>query len=778
MIGVSLTIRVQSVLGLYAEAKMIEKITKLTGIGVLHRPIPTPPLPFKKRTIIYAENGRGKSTFVAMLRSLSTGDTAELKQRETLKGQSPQVAELICSGKSHTLAHFSWTSIQPDIHIFDGTFIDESVYSGGQIVAGQRKNLQDFAIGQQGVKLAQAVDEYAKKIAEVGAAIKAASLSIERHIHGTMPVSRFISLKPLDDAETVLRDRRALRDAIARGQEIENLPSLAPLSLEPIPIGDVRELLAMTTTEVSADATSRVKEHINAVHADEMWIRQGYQFELNENCPFCAQPLKDAPILDAYQAYFSDAYEAYVGRLNSAFQKILLLVDASVPLKFRGVVDTNRARLDQWRLFFEAEQPKIDVPALSLAIANLRGMIEKLRDKKLSNPIQPIEISVEDDSAFQSFNLSVTRVDDYNNCIATLNARIADVKQSVAGGNLSTAQAAVDEAENQITRHTPEVDAECTLLLSAEKTKKSLEQEKETKRQELDEYSSAILTQYKDAINYHLKKCNVTFSISDLRNSYIAGKPRFDYAIEMHGTDVDLSSKPGSKITFATALSQGDKSTLAFAFFLARIEKDKNIDHKIIVFDDPLSSLDGNRRTYTRQQIAKFADSASQLIVLTHDAHSVSSVIRLLKGNECAVYRLKQVGDYSEFEASNVDDIVASSYKLQWKTLIKYSRYGTGQEADVVKAIRPLLEHNLHYRFPGDFSENNSLGDMLGKIRKADALSELAQLKSSLDELATVNSYCVDHTHGDHALSTQENIVGAELKGHCEWALSFIKGLK
>lgn len=757
---------------------MIENITKLAGIGVLHQPIPTPPLPFKKRTIIYAENGRGKSTFVAMLRSLSTGDTTELKQRETLKGRAAQVAELICSGKNHNLAQFSWNIIQPDIHIFDGAFIDANVYSGGQIVAGQRKNLQDFALGQEGVKLAQAVEEYATKIADAGAAVRTASQSLERRIRGSIPVARFVSLKPLDDAEAVLRDRRALRDAVARGQEIENIPSLAPLNMEPLPIGEVRELLAWTTTEVSADATRRVKEHINAVHADEVWLKQGYQFEYHENCPFCAQSLKGVPILDAYQAYFSEAYEAYVTRLQAAFQKILLLVDASVPLKLRGVVDTNRARLDQWRSFFEAEQPTIDVPAASLAVMNLRGVIERLRDKKLSNPIQPLEIDGEDASAFQPFNLSVTHVDDYNNSIAAMNTRIAEVKRSVAGGNLIAAQATVDEAENRIARHSPEVDAECALLLRAETTKKGLEQEKEIKRQELDEYSSTILTQYKDAINAHLKNCNVTFFISLLRNSYIAGKPRFDYAIEMHGTDVDLSSKPGSKVTFATALSQGDKSTLAFALFLARLEKDKNLSSKIIVFDDPLSSLDGNRRTYTRQQIAKFAESAAQLIVLTHDTHSVSSVFRLLKGNECVVYRLKQVGNYSEFEVSSVDDIVASSYKIQWKTLVKYARYATGQEADVVKSIRPLLEQNLHYRFPGDFSENDSLGGMLGKIRKADALSELAQLKISLDELATVNSYCVDHTHGDHALSTQENIVGAELKGHCEWALSFIKGLK
>jgi len=757
---------------------MIEKVTKLAGIGVLHQPIPTPPLRLKKQTIIYAENGRGKSTFVSMLRSLSTGDTAELKQRETLKGYASQIAELICRGKTHSLAQFSWNAIQPDIHIFDGTFIDTNVYSGGLILAGQRKNLQEFALGPEGVKLAQVVEEYAAKITNAGATVRAASQKIERRIRGILSVARFVGLEPLDGADVVLRDRRALRDAIARGQEIGRMPGLAPLSIEPLPISGSRELLARTTTEVSEDATRRIKAHINAVHANETWIKEGFQFEHGENCPFCAQSLIDVPVVEAYQAYFSEAYEAFVSRLRSTFQESLLLVESSIPIRLRGVVDTNRARLDQWRLFLEAEQPSIDLSSVSLAMTNLRGAIERLRDKKLSDPIQPLEIGDQDASAFEQFSLGVASIDDYNGNVAAINAKIIALKQSMAGGSLASAQAAVDDAENRMTRHMPEVDAECAELRMAERAKKELEEEKEAKRLELDEYSSAILTRYKDSINFHLKNCNVTFSISVLRNSYAGGRPRFDYALEMHGEDVDLASKPGSRVTFATALSHGDKSALAFALFLARLEKDKDLAHKIVVFDDPLSSLDGNRRAYTRQQIAKFAGSAAQLIVLTHDAQSVRAVIKLLKADECAVYRLKQVGDYSEFEVSSVDDIVASTYKIHWKTLVRYARYGAGRESDVVKSIRPLVEQILHLRFPGDFSEYSSLGDMIRQTCNADASSELSQLRSILEELAALNSYCIDHAHGDDALTAQEGIVGAELKGHCEWVLSFVRGLK
>ena len=42
---------------------MIEEIIKLKGIGMLHDSLPNGPLALSQAVAIYAENGRGKSTF-------------------------------------------------------------------------------------------------------------------------------------------------------------------------------------------------------------------------------------------------------------------------------------------------------------------------------------------------------------------------------------------------------------------------------------------------------------------------------------------------------------------------------------------------------------------------------------------------------------------------------------------------------------------------------------------------------------------------------------------
>ncbi len=50
---------------------------------------------FLSTTVIYAENGRGKTSFAAMLRSLSASDPALLLERATIGAKTPPSVELL-----------------------------------------------------------------------------------------------------------------------------------------------------------------------------------------------------------------------------------------------------------------------------------------------------------------------------------------------------------------------------------------------------------------------------------------------------------------------------------------------------------------------------------------------------------------------------------------------------------------------------------------------------------------------------------------------------------
>src|SRR5260370_31817817 len=81
---------------------------------------------------------------------------------------------------------------------------------------------------------------------------------------------------------------------------------------------------------------------------------------------------------------------------------------------------------------------------------------------------------------------------------------------------------------------------------------------------------------------------------------------------------VPLTSRQDDAPCFKNTLSEGDKSTLAFAFFIAALEKTPELDKQIVVFDDPLSSLDETRREATARLLLALSPTVNQLLVCTH----------------------------------------------------------------------------------------------------------------------------------------------------------------
>src|SRR5690606_18079003 len=96
-----------------------------------------------------------------------------------------------------------------------------------------------------------------------------------------------------------------------------------------------------------------------------------------------------------------------------------------------------------------------------------------------------------------------------------------------------------------------------------------------------------------------------------------------DYRLVVRRQEIKLGSSSdfSSGHNFATTLSEADKRTLALAFFVARIEAEPSLSSKIVILDDPVSSMDRNRRHQTIRRIATLATSCKQLIVLSHDAY-------------------------------------------------------------------------------------------------------------------------------------------------------------
>ena len=206
-------------------------------------------------------------------------------------------------------------------------------------------------------------------------------------------------------------------------------------------------------------------------------------------------------------------------------------------------------------------------------------------------------------------------------------------------------------------------------------------------------------------------------------------------------------SLEGGPPSFSTALSEGDKRTLAFAFFIASAVADPNIGSKTIVIDDPMCSLDLNRRQHTRAVLRKVNEMSEQLIVLAHDPYFLRDLrdffLKADKLAQIADFQLVQTkGDYSNFEAIDLDKECESVYFRHHRMLNEFLDGNIADSRSVAKAIRPMLEGYLHRRFPGRVPKDLLFGQVVILIRDALPTNPLSHAKNLVNE-------SVSYTHLD-----------------------------
>ncbi|MFO1375608.1 MAG: hypothetical protein U1F14_01200 [Steroidobacteraceae bacterium] len=83
----------------------------------------------------------------------------------------------------------------------------------------------------------------------------------------------------------------------------------------------------------------------------------------------------------------------------------------------------------------------------------------------------------------------------------------------------------------------------------------------------------ATLSEYQVAINHLLNSFGAEFAIEQLKPTYVGstGEPRTEFGLRIRNKSVKLGSRSdlASGHGFASTLSEADKRTLAFAFFVA-----------------------------------------------------------------------------------------------------------------------------------------------------------------------------------------------------------------
>jgi wobble nucleotide-excising tRNase len=72
------------------------------------------------------------------------------------------------------------------------------------------------------------------------------------------------------------------------------------------------------------------------------------------------------------------------------------------------------------------------------------------------------------------------------------------------------------------------------------------------------------------------------------------------YNVVINDQQIAVGGSPAAGVpSFRNTLSAGDRNTLALAFFFASLDRDPALADKIVIIDDPITSLDEHRSLVT-----------------------------------------------------------------------------------------------------------------------------------------------------------------------------------
>jgi len=762
---------------------MIEKIIKILGIGRFENYISCGDVFFKKLTLIYGENGRGKTTLSAIFRSLMNNDPVHILERLTLGRKDDSLIDIKITGRNQIFENKKWQSINNQkIEIFDAAFINENVFSGESVEHGHKKNLYRFVIGEKGVQVAQSVDALDYLIREKSGEITTKASEIQKFIFGSnISIEKFIALSRDSKIEDLIQKKEKSVEMVKKAAAIISKPLIQKIVLPELTDIEIKTILDKQIIGIAKEAEEKTKNHIksNLDIDGEIWIQKGLEYVKNDNCPFCGQNCDHNSLIEAYKGYFDKEYNKLKDDIANSLKKVKNVFSESALIFVQRNYNSNEASAGFWSQYITFDMPELLFDEIQKNWKDVRDLLISHLELKNSSPLEKIEINENLKVAIGNFDGVSEKVRKYNEEIEKINGIIQKEKLKIGSVELSGEEKELETLKNIRIRHIETVIPLCNAYLKLSTEKKEAEQKKKEAKIALDQYTKDVFDKYQDSINRHLNNLDAGFEIVKTETSYIGGKPSSSYSIKINNVSVNLGDATTyGEPCFRNVLSQGDKNCLAFAFFISKLDQDEEIEDKVLIFDDPISSLDGHRRHWTKDRILDISSKSKQCIVMSHDKYFLRDIKDNWKDDEIKSLCISRSKEGSIIKEWDIISETLGGYFNDFYKILGFINNGADASENLkstAQCIRPVLEGYLKTKYPKDFLYNEWLGNFIDKAEKSiEGESLFLFPKELLKELKEINGYCKRYHHEDNPLADAETINDQELKAFSKRAIELI----
>lgn len=383
------------------------------------------------------------------------------------------------------------------------------------------------------------------------------------------------------------------------------------------------------------------------------WVREGYTKYFDADtaiCPFCQQKTSEE-FAQSLHDYFD---EKYTKNLNYLIEFL------------KNYKEQTQTIIQNANVILENKSPRIRTNELSLLIQSLKAIVNtniQLIESKIEEPSKPINL--------ESIHDLVEKI---NTLIEEGNRQIREHNNIVA--NIENERKTLKE---QVWKYIVSVELDSVLkTYNLEKSK-------------LDKAINGLNSEIE---KNQIKISRIIEQIKELRKQTTSIQPTIDVIngilnnLGFNGFKLDKTDNgdlyrivrpdnPDAKNT----LSEGEISFVTFLYFYCLIKgtlsESSNVDDRIIVFDDPVSSLDNDVLFVVSSLIRKVINDAAiessktkQVIVLTHNVYFYRQVTYRkhkdkISSNDISYWVVKKGRTGSRIQRYN-ENPIKSSYQLLW----------------------------------------------------------------------------------------------------------------
>lgn len=764
---------------------MIHRLQLLRNIGLFDSVDSAACIELRRLALVYGENGRGKTTLVAVFRSLRTGDPCPITERRRLSSQHPPHVVLNCDGDPPDAVFQSgqWNHTHPDLLIFDDVFVDENVHSGLAIGAEQRQNLHEVVLGAQGVELSQRIQELVRRVEEHNRVLREKARAIPEAERGGLSVDDFCSLEARPEIEREIRETdRAL--AAAHAQEpVRNTPGFQAVTLPGFDLQAIEHLLSEDLPSLDAAAAAQVQQHVATLgEGGERWVSDGMRHLAETDtgttsapCPFCAQDLAGSPVITHYRAYFSEAYAELKRGIEEALQETVRTHGGDVSAGFERALRVAVERRQFWSQFCEVPEIAIDTAEVVQSWSAARDATIAVLRRKEAAPLEATVLSEHAREAAATYERHRQPVAELSSRLIRANEAIEVVKEQAAGADARTIEMNLARLRATKARHSPEIAPHCDEYLQEKAAKARTEEDRDQARAELDVYRTKVFPRYETSVNLYLQHFTAGFRLDSVRSTPTRGGPACNYNVLINNMPVAVAggATPPGAPSFRNTLSSGDRNTLALAFFFASLDLDPGLGSKVVVIDDPISSLDDHRSLTTVQEVRRLAERAEQVIVLSHDKRFLCRIWSGADGTLRSALEIVRAGAGSAIREWNVAQDSVTEHDRRHARFCEFVDRGGGEVREIATAIRPHIEAFLRVACPKHFPPDTLLGPFVRLCRQRIGQPDEILEEDRTGELEELKGYANRFHHDTNPAWETESINDTELQGFVQRTLDF-----